>query len=294
MLGLAVTHDDVAAGDRRSERPGAGDDPVRHHAVLDRCSCRRRPTTSRVDVRPGRRSARPSPRASGRGRRSRARGRRSRSRWCPRASTAAISRFSVAPTLGKSSRMVGAHQAPRRRGDQEPVLDRHLGAERRKPADVQVQAAGADGVAAGQRDLGAAAAGEQRAEHGRSRRAARAPARSRPGARAARRARRSATTPAVGGQVDRAAEATQQLGHDRGRRGCRARRGSVVTPWASRAAAISLSTQFLAPATRTAPATGSPTTRTPTRVPRRRPLHERCQLLRTTHRFRVAHVGHGS
>ena len=74
---LAVADDDVAAGQRRRERPGAGDDPVRHDAVLhrvqplDALDLERRGGDA-VDA------ARPSGAASGRGRRSPARAQRCR------------------------------------------------------------------------------------------------------------------------------------------------------------------------------------------------------------------------
>ena len=83
----------------------------------------------------------------------------------PLASTAAISRFSVAPTLGKSEPDRGAAQAGRRRGDDEAVLAGDLGAHPGQAGHVHVEPAGADGVAAGVRHPHLAAAGQQRAEH---------------------------------------------------------------------------------------------------------------------------------
>ncbi len=83
----------------------------------------------------------------------------------PLARTAAMSRFSVAPTLGKSSHTVRAVQPLGARRDEEAVLAAHGRPEPLETGHVHVEAAAADVVAARQRDVGLAAAGEQRAEH---------------------------------------------------------------------------------------------------------------------------------
>ena len=83
----------------------------------------------------------------------------------PCASVAAMTRFSVAPTLGKSSHSGVPTQPVGDRRDDVPVLDLDLGAQVLQTADVHVQAAGADVVAARQRHLGATAARDERAEH---------------------------------------------------------------------------------------------------------------------------------
>ena len=82
----------------------------------------------------------------------------------PLASTAAHMRFSVAPTLGNSS----TTRAPCERVAarvHEAVLDLDVGAHRLEAAQVHVDLAAADVVAAGQRDPRLAATGEQRPEH---------------------------------------------------------------------------------------------------------------------------------
>ena len=83
----------------------------------------------------------------------------------PSASTAAISRFSVAPTLGKSSQSFAPVSRPATSATTKPCSMRTFAPELGQPGDVHVQAAGADVVAARQRHLGPAAAGDQRAEH---------------------------------------------------------------------------------------------------------------------------------
>ena len=80
----------------------------------------------------------------------------------PSASTAAISTFSVAPTLGKSSQTVAPVEPLRRAGDDVAVLVLELGAELGQPGDVEVERPAADRVAARHRHLGPAAAGDQR------------------------------------------------------------------------------------------------------------------------------------
>ena len=131
----------------------------------------------------------------------------------PLASTAAISRFSVAPTLGKSSQMVAPFSPSRRGGDDEAVLAGDLRAHPGQAGHVHVQAPRADRVAArvGHPDL--AAAGQQRAEH--------ADRRPQPpdqlivglGARLAPGASMTSVPGPVG--VHAAAKPPQHLGHDR-------------------------------------------------------------------------------
>ena len=68
---------------------------------------------------------------------------------------------------GADAREVQPQVAPCRRPagrDEEAVLAAHRGAEALEPGDVHVEPAAADVVAAGQRDVGLPAAGEQRAE----------------------------------------------------------------------------------------------------------------------------------
>ena len=83
----------------------------------------------------------------------------------PLASTAAVRRFSVAPTLGKS-RTMRAPFSLLQRASTKPwttlELRTHVAA---RPAEVHVELAAADVVAAGQRDPRLTAAREQRAEH---------------------------------------------------------------------------------------------------------------------------------
>ena len=83
----------------------------------------------------------------------------------PLASTAAMSRFSVAPTLGKSSQIVAPLQPAGRVGHDEAVLAGDLGAHPGQPGDVHVQAARADRVTAGVGHPYLAAPGQQRPEH---------------------------------------------------------------------------------------------------------------------------------
>ena len=82
----------------------------------------------------------------------------------PRAAVAAMSRFSVAPTLGIVERHHGAAQAVA--GDfDEAVLDLDRGAELLQAADVKVDAPRADVAAPGHGDRGPAEAGDHRAHH---------------------------------------------------------------------------------------------------------------------------------
>ena len=83
----------------------------------------------------------------------------------PSASTEAISRFSVAPTLGKSSHRLAPVSRPATSATTKPCSMRTSAPELGQPGHVHVQAARADVVAARQRDPGPAAAGDQRAEH---------------------------------------------------------------------------------------------------------------------------------
>ena len=79
----------------------------------------------------------------------------------PLASTAAVSRFSVAPTLGNSSTTRAPGQAVGARLD-EAVHDVELDAHRLEPAEVHVELAAADVVATGHGDARLTAAREQR------------------------------------------------------------------------------------------------------------------------------------
>ena len=131
----------------------------------------------------------------------------------PRASTAAMRRFSVAPTLGKSRPTCGAAQAVGRLGHEEAVVDVDDGAQPLPARSTCMSsAARADGVAAGQGDVGRAAAGDQRPED-----ADRGPHRADevvvgPVAEHGRDVDDDDAGRRV--VVDRAAQAAQQLGHD--------------------------------------------------------------------------------
>ena len=129
----------------------------------------------------------------------------------PLASTAAVMRFSVAPTLGNSSTMPRAVQQRRARACDEAVRDLDLGAHRLEPAEVHVDLAAADVVAAGQRDPRLAAAREQRAEHVERRAHARDELVRRLGRELAA-TRRSRTTSGAG-PVDARADGAQQVDH---------------------------------------------------------------------------------
>ena len=82
----------------------------------------------------------------------------------PSANTAAVTMFSVAPTLGNGERDVGAVQPVGGRLDL-AVAELERRAHRLQPGDVHVDRPGAEVVAAGHRQAHPAAAGEQRAEH---------------------------------------------------------------------------------------------------------------------------------
>ena len=82
----------------------------------------------------------------------------------PLASTAAVTRFSVAPTLGNSSTMRAPFSLWQRACD-ESVRDLELRAHRVQAAEVHVELATPDVVAAGQRDPRFTTPGEQRTEH---------------------------------------------------------------------------------------------------------------------------------
>ena len=159
-----AVHRHVAAGHRRAERPGAGDDPVADGGVADRAqlvdaldlaasTCRRRSMRAPIPVSIAQMSTISGSRAA------------LSISVTPLASTAAISRFSVAPTLGKSSQIVAPCSPPGADGDDEAVLAGDLGAHPGQAGDVHVQPARADRVAAGVRDPHVPAAGQQRAEH---------------------------------------------------------------------------------------------------------------------------------
>ena len=204
-----------------------------------------------------RRSGRPSAAASGRGRRSPARGRRCRSR-SSRGRARPPSAGSRWPHAGEVQPDVAAdagRPAPRRRGSR--ARRATTAPSRCRPVDVHVEAARADRVAAGQGDVGLAAASHQRAEHADRGAHRGARGRSRPGGAGAP-ARRWPTTPASGSWTTVQPSRRSSSAMIR-RRGCRARRMSVVVPSASSAAAMSLSTLFLAPVTRTVALEPGPT-----------------------------------
>ena len=199
----------------------------------------------------------------GTGRRSPARGRRCRGRVVPSASTAAISRFSVAPTHGKSSQRVAPRSRSRHLGDDEAVLDARRRAEVAQPAMCMSRPREPIASPPGSATLGPTAPGDQRPEH-RDRgaqptdqvvrrlvakllrhvddhRATSGP-RSGPGRPGARSGGRSPAAPAVG--------------PSRRRRGCPGRCVITLVPGASSAAAISFSALFFAPPTCTEPDSG--------------------------------------
>ena len=205
----------VAAGHRRAERPGAGDDAVADGGVARPARARSTPSTLSVDVpAPSIRA----PIAVSIAQMSTISGSRAALSISvtPLASTAAISRFSVAPTLGKSSQIVAPCRPPGADGDDEPVLAGDLGAHPGQAGDVHVQPARADRVAARVRDPHVPAAGQQRAEH--ADRGAQPAyqvvvglgARLAPARRSPPRRRRPAVE-----RLDAAAEPPQHLGHDR-------------------------------------------------------------------------------
>ena len=169
---------------------------------------------------------------------------------CPLASTAAVSRFSVAPTLGNSS-TTRAPDSRFARASMKPCTTCELDAHRFEPAEVHVERAAADVVATGHRDARLTAARQQRTEHvdrraqprdelvGRLRPAAAPTRRSAArGRRSTRRRRRS-----------RAARRSSRRGRRR-----RSTLRNVVTPGASNARGHLLEPAFLvAPETRTVP-----------------------------------------
>ena len=83
----------------------------------------------------------------------------------PSASTAAVTRFSVAPTLGKSNVIVGTVQPLGRAPRGTPWANLNSAPIASRPCDVQVDRAGAEVVAARHRQPHVTASGEQRAEH---------------------------------------------------------------------------------------------------------------------------------
>ena len=242
-----AAHGDLAPGHRRGERPGAADDPVADHPVLgglqrvdavdrERRACRRP------------RSSRPS--GSSIAARSTISGSRAALSITvvPSASTAAIRMFSVAPTLGKSSQICAPRSTLAARDDP-AVLDLRGGAEPLQARLVHVQRPRADGVAAGQRDLGPPAPRRSAGRARTPRPAAATPPVVRLGAELARarrsprrRARRS--TPQPRPRSTSAISGTSRIS---------GQFVSVVVPSASSAAAISFSTLFLAPTTSTEP-----------------------------------------
>ena len=161
----------------------------------------------------------------------------------PLASTAAISRFSVAPTLGKSSQIVAPRRPPAASATMKPCSPLISAPIRASPADVHVQPAGADRVPARVGDPHLAPAGQQRPEH--------ADRRPEPADQVvvglgARFIRRVDDEPVVHPRHDPAPQPAQHLGHDRDV----GDPGDVVqhvVPEASSAAAMSLRAEFLAP-----------------------------------------------
>ena len=83
----------------------------------------------------------------------------------PSASTAAMSRFSVAPTLGKSSQIVAPVQ-PLRLGHDEAVLVLDRGAHLDEAGDVEVEWARADRVPTRHRHVGLTRARDERSQYG--------------------------------------------------------------------------------------------------------------------------------
>ena len=142
---------DLAAGDAARHEQRAGLDAVAHDLAVDRHERRRRPRS--------RSSTFPRPITCAPMRlRNAARSVISGSRAAfsmtvvPLASTAAVSRFSVAPTLGNSSTIARRRRARSRARLDEAVHDVDLGAHRLEAAEVHVELAAPDVVAAGHRD----------------------------------------------------------------------------------------------------------------------------------------------
>ena len=148
------------AGHDRADRPGAGDDPVGHGRVGDR--------RERVDALDGDRRGAGAVDAGAHGDEHRAE----------------VDDLRLAGGVVDDRGALGQHRRhdqvlggpdrrevqpdrragqPGRGGHEEAVLADDRGAQPLQPGDVHVQAAGADGVAAGQRHPGGAAAGDQRA-----------------------------------------------------------------------------------------------------------------------------------
>ena len=86
-------------------------------------------------------------------------------RVSPLARVAAISAVSVAPTETKGNSMRAPFRPLWRRGDDIAIFQRDGGAQRFQRLQVQIDRPGADGAAAGERDLGLAMAGQQRRQH---------------------------------------------------------------------------------------------------------------------------------
>ena len=242
-----AAHGDLAPRHRRGERPGGADDAVADHPVLGglqrgdavhrerrACRCPRswRPSACSIAARSTISGSRAALSIT----------------VVPSASTAAMRMFSVAPTLGKSSQICAPRSASPR-ATTRPCSISVVAPSLLQARLVHVQRPRADRVAAGQRDDRAPAPRDQRAEH-----AHRGPQlRHRPVvglgpelARARRspprRARRSTPQPRL--RSTSAISGTSRIS---------GQLVSVVVPSASSAAAMSLSTLFLAPTTSTEP-----------------------------------------
>ncbi len=88
------------------------------------------------------------------------------SRWVvPSATTAAMSRFSVAPTLGNSSITDGSDKPVGRARDQHAVIDLELDAEGLKAHQVHVDLTCADLASARHGHMGLPEAGDERTEN---------------------------------------------------------------------------------------------------------------------------------
>ena len=173
----------------------------------------------------------------------------------PLASTAAVRRFSVAPTLGNSSTTRAPGQPVGARLD-EAVHDVELDAHRLQPAEVHVELAAADVVTAGHRHTRLAAARQQRTEHVDRRAHARHELVRRLGVQ-----RRRRVDLQLGGAAStrRRAPIARSTSIITSRSATGSTLRSVVTPGASNAAAICLVPAFLvAPETRTVPCSGPP------------------------------------
>ena len=156
---------DLAAADADGGEVRRGLDAVGHDPVGDRPQRRR---VDAVDHERRRADARRSRRPSRRGtwHRSTISGSRAAlsSTVVPLATTAAMRMFSVAPTLG-NSRVMSAPSSTSARRLEVAVAQLERRPHRLEAGEVHVDRAGAEVVAAGQRELGVPEPAEQRAEH---------------------------------------------------------------------------------------------------------------------------------